>query len=163
MAICSRSNPDGSLRWRFRTGGITQSSPVLGENDTIYVGVNNKLWWLTPAGKTIWPRGDGEPFLATPLALANKSTAYMSRRGAQMVLDEKREVICNYYCYGGGYSCAAVGPGGTFYVIDRGYYLSALDSSLPLAASSWPRFRGNSRNTGNVADSPVPPPVSAAR
>ena len=155
-------NADGSLRWRLRTGGITESSPVLGEDDSIYVGVNNELWWLNPTGKMIWPRGDGEPFFATPLALINRSVAYISRRGAQMLLDVNREVLCDYYCYGGGRSCAAVGPTGTLYTIDRGYYVSALDSALPLAASSWPRFRGNARNTGNVADSPAAPPRATA-
>lgn len=148
-------NPDGSLRWRLRTGGVTASSPVLGAGDTIYLGVNVELWALTPAGKQIWPRGDGEPFYSTPLALENKLVAYMSRRGAEMILDENREVVCNYYCYGGGYSCASIGPTGTTYVIDRGYYLSALDSTFPLANSAWPRFRGNPRNTGNVVDSPL--------
>jgi len=156
-------NPDGTLRWRFRTGGITESSPVLGEGDTIYVGVNHELWWITPGGKTIWPRGDGEPFYSTPLALAGKSVAYLSRRGAQMVLDERRDVICSYYCRGGGRSCAAVGPEGAFYVIDQGYQLGALDGPLPLARSTWPRFRGNSRNTGNVADAPFPPASGATR
>lgn len=146
-------NPDGSLRWRLRTGGITESSPVLGDGDTIYLGVNLWLWSISPTGKVTWTRGNEQPIQSTPLALANKAVAYISNQGVQLTLGERAEVVSSYYCYGGGYSCAAVGPSGTSYVIDRGYYLSALDSSLPLAGSSWPRFRGNSRNTGNLADS----------
>ena len=156
-------NEDGSLRWRFKTGGITESSPVLGADGTIYLGVNYQLWTFTPAGKFIWDRGDGALFFATPVALAGANVAYISRRGAQMVLDKTREVVCSYYCYAGGHSCCVIGPAGTTYLVDRGYHLAALDSNLPMANSTWPRFRGNPRNTGNVADSLVAPASDQAQ
>jgi len=149
-------NPDGSLRWRLRTGGITESSPVLGEDGTIYLGVNLWLWAITPAGKLRWPHGNEEPVLSTPLALADKTVAYLSRNGVQIILDNHGDALASYYCYGGGYASAAVGPDGASYIMDRSYYFSALNSSLPLAGSRWPKFRGNPRNTGNIADSPSP-------
>lgn len=146
-------NLDGTLRWRLRTGGVTESSPVLGEDGTIFVGVNQELWALSLKGKQKWPRWVEEPIEAAPVALAERSVAFISRRGLLLTLDENREPVCSYYCYGGGYACPAVGPTGTSYLSERAIYFSAFDSHLPLAHSSWPRFRGNPRNTGNIADS----------
>ena len=146
-------NLDGSLRWRLRTGGITESSPVIAQDGVIYVGVNQELWAVNPDGTRKWPRWNEEPIDASPLALANRTVSFLSRRGYLLTLDEKREPVCSYYGYGAGYACPAVGPTGVSYVAERGSLFSALDSSLPPARSPWPRFRGNPRNTGNLADS----------
>jgi hypothetical protein len=53
------------------------------------------------------------------------------------------------------YCSSAVGPTGTLYVPDIIKVwggVSALRNSVPLASTPWPRFRGNTRNTGNVLD-----------
>ncbi|MGB4374776.1 MAG: PQQ-binding-like beta-propeller repeat protein [Defluviitoga tunisiensis] len=31
-------NPDGSLKWKYKTGGLINSSPAIGSDGTIYVG-----------------------------------------------------------------------------------------------------------------------------
>jgi outer membrane protein assembly factor BamB len=146
-------NLDGSLRWRLHTGGVTESSPVLGQDGTIYVGVNQELWALSPEGKLRWPRWNEEPIEAAPVALAERCVVYIARSGSLLTLDDNREPVCKYYCHAGGYACPAVGPAGNTYLSERYMYFSAFDSHLPLARSPWPRFRGNPRNTGNIADS----------
>jgi len=146
-------NPDGSLRWRLRTGGITESSPVIAREGTIYLGVNQELWAINPDGTQKWPRWNEEPIDASPVALANRTVGYLSRRGLLLTLDENRQPVCKYYCHGAGYASQAVGPTGVSYVAERVFLFSALDSVLPLAQSPWPKFRGNPRNTGNLADS----------
>jgi len=145
-------NLDGSLRWRLRTGGITESSPVIAQEGTIYLGVNHELWAVNPDGTQKWPRWNEEPIEAPPVALANRTVSVFSRAGLLLTLDEKREPVCSYYCDGAGYACQAVGPTGVSYVAERGSLFSALNSTLPLARSPWPKFRGNPRNTGNLAD-----------
>jgi len=51
---CYALNSDGKLAWRVRTGGITESSPVIGLDGIVYVAVNKQLWAITPDGKKKW-------------------------------------------------------------------------------------------------------------
>ena len=74
-------NLDGSLRWRLRTGSITESSPVIGMDGTIYVGVHQHLWAITPDGQKKWGRVGGQdyPFESPPVVLADGSICCVSR------------------------------------------------------------------------------------
>jgi hypothetical protein len=113
------------------------------------VGVCSPLQWRN---RPRFSRGS-LTFGSAPVALAERCVVFISRRGLLLTLDENRIPVCNYYCWGSGYACPAIGPAGTSYLADRSTFFSAFDSHLPLAHSSWPRFRGNPRNTGNIADS----------
>jgi outer membrane protein assembly factor BamB len=143
---------DGTLRWRLRTGGITESSPVIGEDGTIYIGVNYALWGISPDGRQKWTRGIDLPVDASPLALADKSVCFISRQGLLLDLDTERQPKWSYYGYTYGYASPAVSPNGKFYLSDRGTFLSAIPGGVSLAKSPWPKYRGNARNTGNIAD-----------
>jgi hypothetical protein len=60
---------------------------------------------------------------------------------------------------GFGYGSPTVGKNGTLYTFDpklEGNCLSAFRLQDTLAPSSWPKFRGNLRNTGNAQDCPRP-------
>jgi hypothetical protein len=50
-----------------------------------------------------------------------------------------------------GDSSDAVAPNGVIY-LPEGARFCAFSTTVPLAQSGWPRFRGNARNTGNAAD-----------
>src|SRR5439155_16328535 len=82
-------NSDGKLRWKLQTGGATQSSPVLGVDGTIYLGVNEHMWAITPEGK----RKREQPttleanFEAAALVLADGTICHVSRYGMMMDVD----------------------------------------------------------------------------
>jgi outer membrane protein assembly factor BamB len=152
-------NLDGSLRWRLRTGGITESSPVIGPDGTIYVGVLQHLWAISPEGKKKWGRIGGEdfPFDPTPVVLSDGTICIVSSFGEIYYVSPQGGYEQKRYLHGYGYGSPAVGPNGDIYVPDRGLAavgFSALHAGVALARTPWPRFRGNSRNTGNIQDSP---------
>ena len=150
---------DGSLRWRLRTGGITESSPVIGPDGTIYVGVLQHLWAITADGKKKWGPVGGyyNPIECSPVVLADESICCVLGNGMLCYASPKGVVEQMYYLFGYGYGSPAVGPTGAIYVPDcgvpgRGF--TALRAGVSLARTPWPKFRGNARNTGNVQDNP---------
>jgi outer membrane protein assembly factor BamB len=151
-------NLDGSLRWRLRTGGITESSPVIGPDGTIYVGVLQHLWAISPDGKKKWGRVGGEdfPFETSPVVLASGTICCVSSYGMLCYYSPEGVPQWMYNLCGYGYGSPAVGPTGAIYVPDRsvlGSGFTALRAGAALARTPWPRFRGNARNTGNLQDS----------
>jgi outer membrane protein assembly factor BamB len=144
-------NPDGTLRWRLHTGGISESSPVISQDGIIYVGVNQFLTAITRDGKKKWDRGNEDLIDATPLALANNSICYVSQWGVLTTLAPDRQPYWTYFL-GTEYGRASptVGSNGTIYVPGAYHDVIALRTNVPLAKSPWPKFRGNSKNTGVV-------------
>jgi hypothetical protein len=58
-----------------------------------------------------------------------------------------------WYCfvgYDGVIASPVVAPSGVTYLAGFSYY--AINTDVPLAHSTWPKFRCNPRNTGNVRD-----------
>jgi outer membrane protein assembly factor BamB len=150
-------NLDGTLRWRLRTGSITESSPVIGPDGTIYVGVHQHLWAISADGQKKWGRvgGPDYPFDASPVALANGSICCVSRYGMLCYANPEGALQEMYYLHGYGYGSPAIGPTGAIYAPDcgvpgRGF--SALRAGAALAHTTWPKFRCNARNTGNIQD-----------
>jgi len=147
---------DGTLRWRLRTGGISESSPIVAADGTIYIGVNHQLWAISADGKQKWTRGFQQTIQSPPLALSDGSVCCNSIQGLLADFDPQNELRWKYDCLGYGYSSPAVSSQGTIFLSDKGFFFSALPGAVPLGKSSWPKFRGNSRNTGNGADSKGP-------
>jgi outer membrane protein assembly factor BamB len=147
-------NLDGTLNWKLRTGGITESSPVLGDTGNIYTGVNKALWAVSREGKRFLEFGTHDLLESSATAFMDGTFCFISRYGLLLCLTPKRELAWAYYVYGQGYASPAVGRTGTIYLhtynVQKDF--SALMGSQPLASSSWPKFRGNARNTGNLAD-----------
>jgi len=147
-------NLDGTLRWKLRTGGVSESSPTIGEIGDVYVGVNKSLWVVTREGQRIIEYATHDFLESSAAALMDGSFCFISRSGLLLCLNRKRELVWSFYVYGQGYASPAIGPKGEIYLPT---YLqqrdfSALAGSQPLASSPWPKFRGNARNTGNIAD-----------
>lgn len=146
----------GGLKWHIRTGGITGSSPVLGGDGTIYVGVNQKLWALSPAGTKLWERWDPahQTLEASPTALADGTVLVVATYGLTDFDGASTPARWYYQLVNQGPSCPAVGSNGTLYVLglcaNFSSALAALPTAAPLARSAWPKFRGNPQNTGRV-------------
>jgi PQQ-like domain len=149
-------NLDGTLRWRLRTGGITESSPVIGADGSVYVGVNDDLWKVSPEGKKVWERpGGGGGVNGSALILKDGSLCFISPYALLIGIDSSRNYLWDYYLYGYGHASPAVGPLGTIYLpgwVSGVISMVALRGPATLATTPWPKFRGNSRNTGNAAD-----------
>jgi outer membrane protein assembly factor BamB len=149
---------DGSLRWRLRTGDVTPTSPVIGAEGTIYVGFQQHLWAVNPDGTKKSGRTDGDAFGRdiNPVLLEGGTMLYWWME-ALWTWNAEQGPLLRYTV--SNYVSPAVGPTGTLYVPDpnkeRGCGFSALHNNLPLARAPWPRFRGNSQNTGNVLDGEI--------
>jgi outer membrane protein assembly factor BamB len=144
-------NLDGTLKWRLRTGGITEASPVIGFDGIVYVPVNEKLWAITNDGEKKWER-DFQGIIDSPaVVFADRTIACVNRGGEVIGMDEERgfrwRAMLNLF----GYSSLGVAPDGTIYTAGNVKRFRAFQG-VPLAPTAWPKFRGNSRNTGNVRD-----------
>jgi outer membrane protein assembly factor BamB len=148
---CYALNSDGKMKWRVRTGGITESSPVIGLDGIVYVGVNKQLWAITPDGKKKWDRNVEDLIQPTPLILADGSICFESGWG--VMLNIAPDLTFNWIFPGVSRAPPAVSPTGEIYVTDAIRFI-AVQNKYPLGKSPWPKFRGNSRNTGNVKDRP---------
>lgn len=143
-------NADGSLRWRLKTGGATASSPVIDAADNIYVGVNDHLWSIGKKGKKRWALKMEALVEATPAVVEGDAVYVRADHGLLRCLSPQGriewEFYRNFYCS----ASPAVGRDGTIY--EPGPYdtMVALQGTLPLAQSAWPRFRGNLRNSGEA-------------
>lgn len=151
--------PDGSLKWRLQTGGITESSPVIAQDGVIYIAANDRLLAISSAGAEKWRQEveSGYGFLidATPLLLSEEGLCIATSSGLLTAWDRKRIAKWVFYLQTQCHSSPAVDPGGTIYVaghvVGAGFYFYSLPAGAALDKSPWPKFRGNGRNTGNVA------------
>ncbi|MFC2142885.1 PQQ-binding-like beta-propeller repeat protein [Candidatus Aenigmatarchaeota archaeon] len=56
------SHVDGTIKWKFDAGSAIYSSPVIGEDGTIYVGTQNSdMYAVNPDGTEKWVFDAGEP------------------------------------------------------------------------------------------------------
>jgi outer membrane protein assembly factor BamB len=71
-------NPDGSEKWRYKTGGLIMgSSPAIAEDGTVYIGSwDSKLYAFYPNGTLKWKTGTGGSISSSP-AIAMDGTIYI--------------------------------------------------------------------------------------
>lgn len=147
-------NQKGSLRWRLKTGGITESSPVIGMDGDLGVGVNKEYWFISAEGKKLVAGNAGEWLVASPVALGDGTICFVNILQMAAV-DTRDNWRWSYWLGSAGLVSPAVDPGGMIYTpyMRLGFDgFAALRTHVPLARTSWPKFRGNARNTGNVSD-----------
>lgn len=142
----------GKLAWKLKTGSVGISSPVIGRDQKIFVGLNDEYWGVTTEGKRAWLRGK-DPVGGTPAVMSDGTIIFYFRLGQLVGCDH--DLAGPQWIDGVAYSGASslgVGPGQFYVLSDR--FLRAYKWEPPLAATPWPKFRGNARNTGNQADLP---------
>ncbi|MBI3921510.1 MAG: PQQ-binding-like beta-propeller repeat protein, partial [Armatimonadetes bacterium] len=132
------TNPDGTKKWEFQTGGaIERSSPTVGADGTVYIGSDDgKLYALNPSGpdaeRKKWEFTTGGYVYSSP-AIAGDGTVYVGscQSGKVYALNsdgtEKWE-----FATGGWVACSpAVGTDGTVYVGSNDGKLYALNPGGP--------------------------------
>jgi outer membrane protein assembly factor BamB len=68
---------NGTIKWKYRVGANTWSSPAIGEDGTIYFGNNNdNIYALNPNGTLKWSYKTGNDIQSSP-AIGNDGTIYI--------------------------------------------------------------------------------------
>jgi outer membrane protein assembly factor BamB len=144
-------NADGTLKWRYLTGGTVESSPAISEVGTIYVGSTDScLYALNSDGTLKWRYVTTGVRVCCPTVAADGSVYVLSEAGLYALLPDgtlkwRSPVGSSSYAFLG----PAIAPDGTVYV-GAGECLYAVPGESPLAASPWPKFHHDNRNTGRV-------------
>jgi outer membrane protein assembly factor BamB len=154
-------NPDGSVKWSYLQGGYQmRSSPVIAPDGTVYVGTGGpEFLALNPDGTLKWAYAMEYGMLwAGAAAVAADGTVYVGFVDAPFTaLTADGTPLWEARLGSWTLSSPAIAPDGTVYV---GSIMGLVYAVVPvegaaanggLAASAWPRFRHDARNTGNVA------------
>jgi outer membrane protein assembly factor BamB len=150
-------SPEGTLKWSYATGHEVWASPVIGADGTVYVGsLNGNVYAVQSDGALKWSLVGVGSWRPSP-AIGADGTVYIgSDLGAVFAGSVDGVVRGGFWTDGGVPSSPAMAPSGTIYISSTDSTVYALRSASPgLAASPWPKFRHDNRNTGNVS-TPVP-------
>ena len=70
-------NPDGTLKWKYQTGGSYDTSPAIGSDGTIYIGSRNGYFYaVNPDGTLKWKYQTGGSYDTSP-AIGSDGTIYV--------------------------------------------------------------------------------------
>jgi len=145
-------NPNGSLKWKYKTGNWIWSAPAIAEDGTIYVGsLDDYLYAIYPNGTRKWKFHAGDSIASSP-AIAEDGTISFGVMGPGW--DKGRIYAVNpngteKWHYDTGYwivSDPAIGNDGTIYIGSGDTYFYAL---WPNGTLRW-RFK-----TGDVIKGPA--------
>jgi outer membrane protein assembly factor BamB len=150
-AVIGRKSSGGRLT--FITGEDMEEfygSPVVADDGAVYIGCyNDSLYAINPTGTKKWAR-----YMANSVG----GGGALAADGAVVFQNEDSLVVCfapdgtprwSFFSRGGN-SSPAIGPDGTVYFASEDGYLYALKGTGTLAASPWPKFHHDLRNTGRV-------------
>ncbi|MCK5651743.1 MAG: PQQ-like beta-propeller repeat protein [Gemmatimonadetes bacterium] len=164
-------NPDGQQRWRYAVQGAgraLRSSPAIAPDGTIYVGTKfgdpaAQMLALNPDGTIKWtldvePVVGADDIYCSPTIGADGTIYFGAETGFFYAVDAAGNLKWSIKLNGGNvWSSPALLDDGTLYFGNVGLswegewygYLFAVQTNSPgLAASPWPKFRRNNRNTG---------------
>jgi outer membrane protein assembly factor BamB len=110
-------NANGSLRWRFATGGHVGTAPGLLPDGTVVAGSqDNLVYGITPAGTKRWDFRTGDDVESTP-AIAEDGTLYFgSDDGKLYALNPDGQLRWAFDAGNDLRASPAIGPGGTIYI-----------------------------------------------
>jgi len=119
-------NNDGTLKWRFQTGGPVRSSPAIAPDGTIYVGSHdNRLYALDTGGAVKWFYITGGDIPSSPAIAADGTIYFGSKDGYVYALNPDSTLKWRYSVSQDVYSSPAIAPDGTIYVGSNSDYLYA--------------------------------------
>jgi outer membrane protein assembly factor BamB len=142
-------NFDGSLKWRFNTGGVVRSSPAVGADGTVYVGsYSNRLFALNPAdGSPRWSYATHDDISSSPAIAADGTIIFGSFDDTIYALNPDSTLKWKYGTGQDVYSSPSIAADGTIYCGSNDDNLYAL---TPGGALKW-RFE----TTRDIQGSPA--------
>ncbi len=147
--VLNAISPDSTLSWKYETGSYAASSPVVRDDGTIFLVCYGKgLLGVSPQGSLVWLMGfPGEEEI--PPAIDTRGVLYLSGGNDSIYAFNPDSMVG--WCVatvGRAYSPPTIGPDGIAYVGTLDGFLYALKAGAPLAASPWPKYRHDARNSG---------------
>ncbi|MBI5678636.1 MAG: PQQ-binding-like beta-propeller repeat protein, partial [Planctomycetes bacterium] len=127
-------NPDGTLKWKYKTDDTIESSPAVGTDGVIYVGSNdNKVYAINPDGTLKWSYTTKDNVASSP-AVGTNSTVYVGSYDGNLYAINKDGTLKKDPPPSLGnqiYSSPAVGSNEILYIGSRNdRYFYSLDSNL---------------------------------
>jgi outer membrane protein assembly factor BamB len=126
-------NPDGTLRWRYPTGGHVSSAPALLPDGTVVAGSqDNLVYAIGPDGNKRWDFRAGDDVESAP-AVADDGTIYVGSDDQKLyALAPTGQLLWAFNTGGDIRASPAVGLDGTVYVgaFDASMYAIRKDGTL---------------------------------
>jgi outer membrane protein assembly factor BamB len=134
--------PNGTLKWKYKTGGSIYSTPAIAADGTIYIAsCNNYLYALRPSGTLKWQFNLQYISFSSPV-LANNGTIYIctAEEGKLFAVNPNGTAQWFYDAGSGMYGDPCLGIDGTIYVGTWDNYLNAIN---PNGTLKWRFPTGN--------------------
>jgi outer membrane protein assembly factor BamB len=134
-------NPNGTVKWTYPTGGDLDSSPVIGDDGTIYVGSESKtIHAIYPNGTRKWVFNTNHVVLSSP-AIGPDGTIYCGCHDTYLyaLYPENGTLKWKYQTGGWIRVSPCIGDDGTIYVVSFDEYLHAV---YPNGTMKWKTFCG---------------------
>ncbi len=146
-------NNNGIKKWGFDVGGVCGNSPTIGSDGVIYIGAALTLYAINPDGTKKWEFGRGNGFYSTA-TIGYDGTIYIGSNSNKIFAINPDGSTKWEFLSGEPSECSPVisrdsllyiGVSGFF----GGLYAICCENN-EYANSSWPKFRRDNRNSGNI-------------
>ena len=119
----------GTLKWRYKTGSIIGSAPVVGRDGTVYVGSRDCYFYaIDRDGKLKWRYQTGGWVEGSPAIGADGTVYFGAYDSSLYALNQDGTLRWSYHTGHLVYSSPAIGTDGTIFVGSYDDYLYALNS-----------------------------------
>lgn len=154
---------DGSLKWKYETGGEIEASPTFGIDGNVLVSSRDGyLYSISRAGELVWRTGIGPNFYTAAVvdeigriyvsSFIDSTLSYLNLLSPDGVILQRlpfTEIID---------SSVAISPEGRLYLGNNDGNLYAFSNEGRLSNSVWPKFRGNLASSGSIEGYAAPSP-----
>jgi hypothetical protein len=147
-------NPKGEQLWKVHTSSVREGSPVVGRDGRVFLGTGGALWAVRATGEFKRVPFEGETVDTAPVVTAADEVIFLFRNGQACAYTAELEYLWRSVVYSCGNGSPSITADGRLYVPGWVNVLTAVPCRSSLAFTPWPKFRGNLRNTGNLADVP---------